>query len=88
MLFSVFANVVIMPVYAPGHRGRILNPFYKKKVRDSDFVLPKLHMQLGWGRARVRDPSPVSFFFFENTFSGFFLHILASSTTPIFSSKS
>jgi hypothetical protein len=30
--FSVFANVVIMVVYAPGHRGRIWNPFSKKNI--------------------------------------------------------
>ena len=28
--FFIFANVVIMAVYAPGHRGRIWNPFSKK----------------------------------------------------------
>ena len=32
MPFSVFANVVIMAVYAPGHRGRIWNPFSKKNI--------------------------------------------------------
>ena len=33
MLFSVFVNVVIMVVYAPGHRGGIWNSFSKKKLK-------------------------------------------------------